>query len=308
MTRFSVSTASTATVDADRQRVWAALTDPDLIVRLTPYLQPHRRDGDRWTWHLVRIPLLGSMVSPSFTEVMTFDEPSRIDFVHDPERTDEKAGVDGRYVLEGGRSGHRREHRAGDHGRAARSRRLARPAVARRMRAVIATMGAAVLPQPGPAPRARSLMRILVLGATGYVGSRLVPALLAAGHEVVAASSSPPDPDRFAWGARGDLAAVRRHGPTRPSTGRSRDADGVCYLVHSLSRRGFADLDRVGAPRRARRRVARPAYAGSSTSPGWCPGSTAARRSRPTWPPGSRSSRCSAEADCSTLSVRARAW
>ena len=26
-----------------------------------------------------------------------------------------------------------------------------------------------------------------------------------------------------------------------------RDADGVCYLVHSLSRRGFADLDRVGA-------------------------------------------------------------
>ena len=38
MTRFSVSTASTAIVDADRQRVWAALTDPDLIVRLTPYL------------------------------------------------------------------------------------------------------------------------------------------------------------------------------------------------------------------------------------------------------------------------------
>ena len=43
-------------------------------------------------------------------------------------------------------------------------------------------------------------MRILVLGATGYVGSRLVPALVEAGHDVVAASSSPPDPDRFAWG------------------------------------------------------------------------------------------------------------
>ncbi len=43
-------------------------------------------------------------------------------------------------------------------------------------------------------------MRILVLGATGYVGSRVVPALLEAGHEVVAASSSPPDPARFAWG------------------------------------------------------------------------------------------------------------
>ena len=39
-------------------------------------------------------------------------------------------------------------------------------------------------------------MRILVLGATGYVGSRLVPALLDAGHDVVAASSSVPNPGR----------------------------------------------------------------------------------------------------------------
>ena len=109
MTHFSVSTASTATVAADRQRVWAALTDPDLVVRLTPYLSRIDAAEDhgetRWTWHLVRIPLLGSMVSPSFTEVMTFDEPSRIDFVHDPERADEKAGVDGRYVLKEARSG-----------------------------------------------------------------------------------------------------------------------------------------------------------------------------------------------------------
>ena len=49
-------------------------------------------------------------------------------------------------------------------------------------------------------------MRILVLGATGYVGSRVVPALLDAGHEVVAASSSPPDPARFAWGDDVDWA------------------------------------------------------------------------------------------------------
>jgi carbon monoxide dehydrogenase subunit G len=144
VTTFSVSTASTATVDADRQRVWAALTDPDLVVRLTPYLSRIDADHDhgqhRWTWHLVRIPLLGSMVSPSFTEVMTFDEPSRIDFVHDPERTDEKAGVDGRYVLK----------------EAGRSTdlsieltitvelpfpKVARPAVHTAMRAVIATMG-----------------------------------------------------------------------------------------------------------------------------------------------------------------------
>ncbi len=107
MTAFTVSNVSSATVAADRSRVWAALTDPDLLPRLTPYLRSidARSDagpengGVRWVWHLVRIPVLGSVVSPSFTEVMTFDEPSRIDFVHDPERTDERAGVRGTYLL-----------------------------------------------------------------------------------------------------------------------------------------------------------------------------------------------------------------
>jgi carbon monoxide dehydrogenase subunit G len=144
VTTFSVSTASTATVDADRQRVWAALTDPDLVVRLTPYLSRIDADHDhgrhRWTWHLVRIPLLGSMVSPSFTEVMTFDEPSRIDFVHDPERTDEKAGVDGRYVLkEAGRSTDLSIELTITV--SLPFPKVARPAVHTAMRAVIATMG-----------------------------------------------------------------------------------------------------------------------------------------------------------------------
>ena len=145
MTSFSVSTASTATVDADRQRVWAALTDPDLIVRLTQYLSridaAHDQGVERWTWHLVRIPLLGSMVSPSFTEVMTYDEPSRIDFVHDPERTDEKAGVDGRYVLKEARQGTELSIELSITVELPFPK-LARPAVHAAMRAVIATMGA----------------------------------------------------------------------------------------------------------------------------------------------------------------------
>lgn len=89
-------------------------------------------------------------------------------------------------------------------------------------------------------------MRIVVLGATGYVGSRVVPALLTAGHEVVAASSSAADPERFAWGSD---VTWRQCDVTDPEAVERtlRDADGVLYLVHSLKRRGFADLDRMGA-------------------------------------------------------------
>lgn len=89
-------------------------------------------------------------------------------------------------------------------------------------------------------------MRILVLGATGYVGSRLVPYLLERGHEVVAASSSQPRPDRFGWDDR--VRAIRCD-VTDP--GAVDDAlegvDGVVYLVHSLDRTDFSDRDRVGA-------------------------------------------------------------
>ena len=89
-------------------------------------------------------------------------------------------------------------------------------------------------------------MRILVLGASGYVGSRVVPALLDAGHEVVAASSSAPDPDRFHWGAEVDWARcdVTDEAAVRRAVA---DVDGVCYLVHSLDSRGFVDRDRLGA-------------------------------------------------------------
>ena len=89
-------------------------------------------------------------------------------------------------------------------------------------------------------------MRILVLGATGYVGSRVVPALLEAGHEVVAASSSAPNPARFSWGRDVDWARcdVTDEHAVREAVSA---VDGVCYLVHSLNVRGFVDRDRAGA-------------------------------------------------------------
>lgn len=99
MTRFHAHNRSTATLAAPPKEVWAILVDPDLLVRFTPNLKRVDVDGDRWTWHLTRIPVLSAALEPSFTEVMAFDEPHRIVFRHDSTRTEEQAGVDGEYEL-----------------------------------------------------------------------------------------------------------------------------------------------------------------------------------------------------------------
>ncbi|MCW2737480.1 NAD(P)H-binding protein [Nocardioides sp.] len=89
-------------------------------------------------------------------------------------------------------------------------------------------------------------MKVLVLGATGYVGSRLVPHLLEDGHEVVAASSSVPDPQRFGWDPR--VRAIRCDVIDPSAVAAAvRGVDAVVYLVHSLNRTDFSDRDRLGA-------------------------------------------------------------
>jgi carbon monoxide dehydrogenase subunit G len=105
MTEFTVHNRSSARVQAPRPEIWAALTDPELLPRLTPYLHAIEVDGDRWRWHLTRIPVLGVAIAPSFTEVMDFDAPSSITFEHDPARPDERAGASGRYHLKEARAG-----------------------------------------------------------------------------------------------------------------------------------------------------------------------------------------------------------
>ena len=48
-------------------------------------------------------------------------------------------------------------------------------------------------------------MRVLVTGATGFIGARLVPALLEAGHEVRAMTRRPESYDGPGTPVRGDV-------------------------------------------------------------------------------------------------------
>ncbi len=100
MTRFSATTESEAIVPAERADIWTALTDPDLLRRLTPLLRRIDADGDVWTWHMAQISALGVSISPSFTEQMHFDEGHRIEYTHQPPAgVRERAGAEGWYDL-----------------------------------------------------------------------------------------------------------------------------------------------------------------------------------------------------------------
>lgn len=100
MTSFSAKTHAEAVVLAPQADIWAALVDPDLMARFTPFLKGITADGDHWLWQMSGIDVLGVKLAPSFTELMVFDEPDRIDFRHDPPAgVKEQAGVEGWYAL-----------------------------------------------------------------------------------------------------------------------------------------------------------------------------------------------------------------
>ena len=101
MTCFSATNHSHAVVKADRKEVWAALTDPQLLPKLTPLLRSIEADGDTWRWEMARIPVLGVHISPTFTERMSFTAPERIDYTHEPPPgRHERAGAEGWYQLD----------------------------------------------------------------------------------------------------------------------------------------------------------------------------------------------------------------
>ncbi len=100
MTSFSATTESDAVVAAGRPEIWAVLTDPVLLPKLTPLLRKIDTDGDLWRWHLVKLSVLGVGISPVFTERMRFVEGSRIDYTHEPPPgVTERTGAEGQYLL-----------------------------------------------------------------------------------------------------------------------------------------------------------------------------------------------------------------
>jgi uncharacterized protein YbjT (DUF2867 family) len=89
-------------------------------------------------------------------------------------------------------------------------------------------------------------VRCLVIGATGYVGARLVPRLLAAGHPVRALVRDPAKAARLDWADRVDVR-VGDLADAAAVAAACADMDAVFYLVHAMDAPGFADRDRQAA-------------------------------------------------------------
>lgn len=85
------------------------------------------------------------------------------------------------------------------------------------------------------------MSRVLVTGATGFIGSHLVPALVAEGHEVRAMTRHPVDYDGPATPVAGDVFdAASLEAPLR-------DVEVAYYLVHSLDDPDFERKDAEAA-------------------------------------------------------------
>ncbi len=88
-------------------------------------------------------------------------------------------------------------------------------------------------------------MKILVTGATGYVGGRLVPLLLEHGHDVRTTTSS-PDREPPWWGDRVETVIMDALDADQV-TSACEGVEAVYYLIHGMSGDDFAQTDRAAA-------------------------------------------------------------
>ncbi|WP_374022284.1 DUF2867 domain-containing protein [Mycobacterium sp. HNNTM2301] len=89
-------------------------------------------------------------------------------------------------------------------------------------------------------------MHCVVFGATGYLGTRLIPQLLASGHTVRVLARDPAKLDDVAW--REQVEVVRGDVIDTGAVWRALEGQQVLYyLVHSLMRSDFVDFDQRAA-------------------------------------------------------------
>ena len=89
----------------------------------------------------------------------------------------------------------------------------------------------------------------MVTGATGYVGSRLVTALLDDGHYVVAATRNPERLADFGWysGVTAVALDTNDEASARAAFAEAGPIDVLYYLVHGIGQPGFRDADNSAA-------------------------------------------------------------
>ncbi|MCK9904111.1 NAD(P)-dependent oxidoreductase [Parafrankia colletiae] len=92
-------------------------------------------------------------------------------------------------------------------------------------------------------------MRILVTGATGYIGGRLAPRLLGTGHQVRCMTRDPARLAEVSWAHHPDVEVVRADALDPAALRRALDGvDTAYYLIHSIDSGGdFSSVDRAAA-------------------------------------------------------------
>jgi uncharacterized protein YbjT (DUF2867 family) len=88
-------------------------------------------------------------------------------------------------------------------------------------------------------------MRVLVTGASGFLGSRIVPELLHRGHEVVASGTGEAPPDA-PWTDQAEWRQVDVF-DLRVLAAALENVDAVVYLIHGLGDADFSRMDREAA-------------------------------------------------------------